>query len=244
MCLSNANLSPVGGRKPFVGRAAGRYVTNAADATVFKGKELPVALGLDDQFLARRFVRDITRGSVSQGEFWDLLSGKGGKLTEAAGTLRAYAKSGDDVAARTLLAKSDPAIRRSLIADVYMSGTARGAHPLIRAQAANGVISDMRQDVRAGTLAGPRAEPIILTAQQRREADDALAYLAMTEMQNGFIAAGIDGWEGKAMVRRSDAMDRLAAVSPTLPPAVNAAMLRAKVLPTWPPRSSGSGKRL
>ena len=65
--------------------------------------------------------------------------------------------------------------------------------------------------------------------KQRRDADDALSYLSMTEMRDALIGSGVPGWTQKTPIPRAKAMDALAAASAPLANLLNVE-LRSKVV--------------
>lgn len=210
---------------------AGRYAVKASDDFVFARDKPKTASGLEDQYLVRRFVRDVTRQSTSQKEFWDLVSQSGGKLTKAEGSYRLLIKAGDDAKARAYLNKLDPAARDWALSQVMLKGAAKDAHPLARAKDAVSTISDLRRELMEGMIARADASPIELSPTQRRDADDALSYLAMTEMRNGLERIGVEGWRQKAAIPRESVMAKFDAIGPDLRPAIEAAYLRNRVMP-------------
>jgi len=215
----------------------GRYALKGSDAAFFGDAKPKTAAGPEDQYLVRRFVRDITRQSTSQKQFWDLVGQTGGKLTQAEGSFRLLNKSGDDQKAKAYLDRLDPATRQFVLSQVMLKGAAKNAHPLARARDTVSTIAGLRRDLIAGNLTNADASALSLTPTQRRDADNALSYLAMTEMRNALVRAGYDGWKQKAEIPRSDSIARLNAVDPRLGPAVEAAYLRDKILPEANARS-------
>lgn len=214
------------------GGSMGRYVLQASNLAMEKATGKPATeAGPEDMFLSRGFVRDVTRGSTSQKEFWDRMARTDGEMTQAEGTFRALFKDGKDAEAAAYLNELDAPTRAFVRAKVFSPPGLSVIHPLVRAQAATGVIGDLRSTVRDGTLTDMRGEPINLTPAQRRQVDNAMAELAMVEMRNALIAVGAEGWEGKQMLSRSEAMDRLRRANSALPGVVRGTMLEQKVLP-------------
>lgn len=197
------------------GGSLGRYALQGTNlvAEGVAGKPR-TATGPEDAFVSRRFVRDVTRGSTSQKEFWDLVSQSGGDLVQAEGTFRLLMKGGDDAKATAYLNKLSPDARAYVQAKVFSKGGTANAHPIVRAQQALSVIGDVRRDVRDGSLATMGGSPIELTPQQRREADDALSRLGMAEMRDALVSGGVKGWAQREPMSRGDVMDQLKAISP------------------------------
>lgn len=173
-----------------------------------------IASGPEDAFLSRGFVRNITRGSASQKEFWGLVSRTGGELTRAEGTFRRYLSDGEDAKAVAYLDQLTPSARGYLVAKVFSQGGSSILHPLVRAQKTVSVIGDLRQANRDGDLKSLTGETIDLTPQQRREVDDALAQLAMVQMRNALISTGQKGWQQKDALDGDDPWKRLDSASP------------------------------
>ena len=209
------------------GGSLGRYALQASN--VFGQRGAPIEAGLEDSPVIRRFVRDVSRGSNSSAEFWRLIAKDGGKLVQAEGTFRMKMRDGKDAEALAYLRQLKPVEQAYVRAAVLSPAGMSKVHPLIRAREAGSVISDLRREVKAGELVGPRGEPIALTPSQRAQVDDALSLLQMTEVRNGLIAAGVEGWAQKAYIPRRDALERLQAANPAVVGLLNVKMAAAKV---------------
>ncbi|MDP3176142.1 MAG: LPD38 domain-containing protein [Phenylobacterium sp.] len=212
------------------GGSLGRYAQQGTNLALEKIEGKPgTKAGPEDAFLSRAFVRDVSRGSASQEEFWNLVAKSEGDYTEAVGTFRLLMKAGDHAKATAFL-NSLPAPSRAYVqAEALGPGQLAKLHPIQRAREAVGLIGDLRRENREGALAKVSGAPIALTPSQRREVDDALAQLAMTEMRNALVQTGVRGWAQKRTMNREDSLDRLAAVSPDLPRMVSARMNLARV---------------
>ena len=212
------------------GGSWGRSVLQGLDLAV-KG-EIP-ALDAEDAFIARRFVRDPTRGSTSSKEFWGQLATNGGRLVREQGTFRALMNQGDEAKARARLNKLDTASRDYILANTFAEGQAKLAHPLIRAEAAANAISDLRRMIQGGPFTGGAQldTPVHLTPEQKRDADGALAKLQLAEMRNGLIGAGFTGWKQKERMAIAPEIDALRAVDPVLVDTLDARMMLEDVPP-------------
>lgn len=212
------------------GGTLGRYFLDTTDAAAdMAGARPKVQAGLEDAFLTRAFVKEPTRGATSQKQYWDMMSRDGGKLTQAEGSFRALLNKGDDDAALAYLRKLSPDARAFVQAKVFSVDGSSKYHPLVRAQGALSVISDMRREVRDGSIIDMRGRVIEMTPSQRREADDALAYLSMTEMRNALVMTGVKGWAQKEPIPYSNAIDRLNAINPDLLGALEGRMQLEKI---------------
>ena len=197
------------------GGSLGRYVLQGSnlvgEAVIGRPR---TAAGLEDMFLARRFVRKIARGATSQKEFWDQVSRDGGDMTRAEGSYRSLTREGKDAEAVAYLNRL-PAERRAFVAAKTMMPEGMSiVHPLIRAERAVSVMSDFRRDVRNGDLRGMNGEVVALTPEDRRVIDGALADFALAEMRNALTATGIKGWEQRQPLDAAAAADRVRRASP------------------------------
>jgi hypothetical protein len=197
------------------GGSLGRYLLQGSNLLGESISGRPrTASGLEDMFLARRFVRQVSRGSISQTEFWDQVSRDGGVLTRAEGTFRALMKDGKDAEASDYLNRLDPEERAFVIAKVFSHQGSSGDHPMVRAQGVVSVLSDFRTALAEGEVRDFQGRVIPLTPQQRRSIDDALADMAMAEMRNALIETGVEGWERKTAIDPTAAASIVARTSP------------------------------
>jgi GNAT superfamily N-acetyltransferase len=212
------------------GGSLGRYLLQGTNYLAEKATGAPrMASGAEDTFLTRAFVRDVSRGSNSQTDFWDLIGRDGGKLTRAEGSFRAYIRAGDNEKATEYLAKLSPQARAYAQAKVFSRDGSSKLHPLVRAQEAASVISDLRQENRDGKLTTLRGSPLAPTPGKRAEVDDALTKLQHAEMRNALVMTGAKGWNLEDTMPRQDQMDRLAAIDPALASLVEKRMALARV---------------
>jgi hypothetical protein len=215
------------------GGSLARYGVQAYDMAgrAVRGEEA-AALSPEDAFLSRRFIRDVTRSSTSQKEFWRLVSRDGGLLTRSLGTVRKLADDGlHDADAVAYLNRLSPGARAFARSQLFGPSENAKLHPLMRAQEAAKVISTLRTDLRDGELTTMRGTKITLTPAQRRDVDDALAHLSMAEMRTALIVSGVTGWKQKAKMPRAEALERLEEVDARLP-GVLATALAVEGVPT------------
>lgn len=180
------------------GGSLGRYVQQASNLVgeAITGRPRTSA-GLEDTFLARRFIRQIDRGATSQAEFWDQVSRDGGEMVRAEGTFRGLMRDQKDAEATAYLNGLDPEDRAYVLAKVFSEDGSSRDHPMIRAQGVVSVLGDFRRSLRDGSLLGSDGRPISLTPGQRRTIDNAMADMAMAEMRNALIETGVKGWTQK-----------------------------------------------
>lgn len=198
-----------------LGGSLGRYVQQASNLVGETVTGRPrTAAGPEDMFLARRFVREISRGSTSQGEFWDQVSRDGGKLTRAEGTLRSFLREAQDDEAAAYLNGLDPEARAYVVAKVFSSDGESIIHPLVRTQNAVAAVGDFRGMVRDGSLRDSTGQVIPLSPQDRRAIDSASADFAMAEMRNALIASGVRGWAQREPINPAADLARIQRTSP------------------------------
>ena len=198
-----------------VGGSLGRYVLQTSNVIGEQVTGRPrTAAGPEDWFLSRRFVRNISRGSESQAEFWDQLSRDGGEMIRAEGSFRSLMKDGKDAEATAYLNRLSPEDRAFVIAKTFSEDGSSRDHPLIRAQGVVSVIGDFRTNLREGELRGADGQPIDLTPRQRRTIDTALGDFALAEMRNALIDTGVKGWKQKTRLDPLAAATRIGQTSP------------------------------
>lgn len=197
------------------GGSWGRYVQQASNVVGDAVTGAPqTAAGPADWFLARRFIRQIDRGSNSQAEFWDHVSRDGGTLTRAEGTFRALFKEGKDAEATAYLNRLQPDERAYVLAKVFSEDGSSRDHPMVRAQGVVSVLGDFRSSLRDGEVRDFSGQPIALTPRQRRAIDDALADMAMAEMRNALIETGVEGWSNRDRMDTTAPAARIGQTSP------------------------------
>lgn len=197
------------------GGSLGRYVLQSSNLAAEAATGRPrTAAGPEDMFIARRFLRDISRGSTSQAEFWDQVSRDGGEMVRAEGSFRSLMRDGKDAEAAGYLNRLPPAERAFVVAKVFAPEGQSVVHPLVRVQKSVSVLSDLRSDVREAELRDGRGAVIPLTPEQRRDIDGALADFALAEMRNALIATGVRGWEQKERMDARAIAERIRGISP------------------------------
>lgn len=209
----------------------GRYGLQGADLAIEASTGAPrKAVGPEDAFLTRRFSTLPSRSSKSQARFWELVSQDGGEFTRAEGTFRTLMREAKDAEATAYLNRLKPEARAYVVAKVFSADGTSKLHPMVRAQEAVKVLSDVRGELRDGTLTPmTSSKPLRLTPEQMKRADDALSEMSMSEMRNALIGIGERGWAQKDYIPRGDARAELQAVG--LLGIVDARMRLAKVLP-------------
>lgn len=197
------------------GGSLGRYALQGSNLAGEAATSRPrTAAGPEDQFLVRRFTRQISQGSTSQAEFWDQVSRDGGDLTQAEGSFRALVRDGKDAEAETYLNSLSPEARAFVLIKALGPEGGSTLHPLVRAQKAVSVFSDFRTDVREGTLRDGTGAVINLTPEDRRIIDNAMADMAQAEMRNALIEAGVRGWTQKDRIDPLVYANRIAQTNP------------------------------
>ena len=199
------------------GGSLGRYALQGSNLASEAVTGRPrTAAGPEDWFLSRRFIRDISRGSTSQAEFWNQVSRDGGKLTTAEGSFRALVKDGKDDEAVAYLNRLSPNARAFVTLKVFGGDGESLIHPLVRAQKALSVISDFRTDARDGELRDATGVVIPLSPHDRRIIDDSLSSFALAEMRNALVSSQTRGWAQKGTMDASVATDRIGRVNPAV----------------------------
>lgn len=197
------------------GGTLGRYVLQGSNIVgeAVTGRPRTEA-GPEDWFLSRRFIRDISRGSTSQAEFWDQVSRDGGEMVRAEGSFRSLMRDGKDAEASAYLNRLPAPERAYVVAKVFAPEGQSIVHPLVRVQKAVGILSDLRSDVREGTMRDGQGAIIPLSPQQRRAIDGALSDFALAEMRNALISTGIKGWEQREPMDGLAVAERIRSASP------------------------------
>lgn len=214
-----------------VGGSTGRDLLTLTDSVSDRMRGAPrMANRLEDLPIAKRVVRDPTRGNVPQKDFWDAF----GDLKSKPETVSKLTTEGRDEELAAYVAKLKPAERAFVTAASMPMEEAiyRQAHPMIRAKAATAVLSDIRTANRDARLLDlSTGEPITLEPAQRRRADGLLARLSMAEHRNALIASGLKGWETRQPTDLGPIVAELARVSPAFPRTIDTQMQAKKVLP-------------
>ena len=198
-----------------LGGSLGRYVLQGSNLIGEAVTGRPrTAAGPEDMFLARRFVRSISRGSESQAEFWDQVSKDGGDLTQAEGSFRALMRDAKDEEAAAYLNRMAPEARSFVLLKTLGPEGGAMIHPLVRAQKAMAVYSDFRTDIREGELRDRTGAVVPLTPEDRRQLDRAMGDLALADMRSALIEAGVRGWAQKEAINPQPIIARLERTNP------------------------------
>ena len=147
--------------------------------------------GLEDTFVARRFIRDWTRGAMSTDRFFDNMSDNGGRLEAARSLFRDLMQQGRLAEAAEYAGTLDPDQLAYALWRYHAPGNRVGQytrnrmHPMYRANEARRAIFGVRETVRESTD---------LTPDQKAAIDDLLAERLVAEVRNGMIAIGVEGY--------------------------------------------------
>lgn len=194
------------------------------------------AAGPEDMFLARRFIRNVARGAESQAEFWDQVGKDGGEMTRAEGTFRSLLKANKDAEATAYLNKLSPEDRGYVLAKVFSEDGSSRDHPMVRAQGVVSVLSDFRTNLKEGSLRDDTGALIDITPQQRRTIDTAMADMAMAEMRNALIEAGVEGWTQKRPLSTLAPAERIGQTSPAVALQLRAWLAQARAPTVFHPQ--------
>lgn len=206
--------------------------SNARDALDASHQRAPISDTLADTYVAKRFVKDWTRGSTSTKAFYDLVSGSDGRWGHAVASLSGLVNEGKYPDAIQRLHAMDAPERAYVMTAVFAHGESHVSHgtkpgdfvkqdhPLFRAQAAAGALSGFARDLMDGNVRGPDLQPIEITPDQRRDAVHALREAAVAEQRNGMIMAGVDGWANRPPLPETKYLHDFQKAAPQLVPAL------------------------
>jgi hypothetical protein len=174
--------------------------------------------GWQDWPMFRRYMREVTRGSVSGLAFWDLVSQSNGRLEQAAETYKTFLERRRPNEPDDFFAKLDPAQKAYIalkLGDHYKADDKR-LHPLIRAHEAMTVLTGMRRQVADNNIVSEFGERAAhkLTGSQQKMLEQELGMLSMLEARNALIAAKEPGWEQKQIVDPTPTYDVIREISP------------------------------
>lgn len=184
------------------------------------GKQQPT-LGPEDDLGTSRFVFDPSRASQSNTDFWARVGKDGGTYNGAVQNFQILQQDhpGQAIAG---LAKLAPDVRDYVLAEKFgedvagkVPGGASMLHPMVRAEKMVTVLSDLRKDIREGTMADEDGA-IKLTPDQRKLADTALSHLEDGEVRDALILSGAPAYAKKAPMDLDKDRSRLAAINPRL----------------------------
>lgn len=164
--------------------------------------------GLDDMFFFRRFVRDPTRGSVSNQDFYKQMAKDGGELDAKYRTFSTFAANDQNREAQVYLGKMSDKEAAYVMArftgKLNPSQSQRKFHPMERASDVARKVYALRRDVRDSDT---------LSATQRRLLDDALSEKVVMEYRNSMVAAGVRGYAKRKMMSLDDNMAEIEKIS-------------------------------
>jgi len=208
------------------GGSWGRQILNWSNATRANG---PTAQ-IDDAFITRRFVKDVSRGATSSRQFWGLVSRARGTWHTAAQTYGELRDQGDLAGAEDYLAgRPEGQVAYALLNEHYPV-KAKRLHPLRRAQDAIRVLSKYRKDMMLDRLTRiDDGEVVALPGSIKAALDDVLSRLTMIEARNGLIATGVEGWRQKEIMETAPVWAELKAASPESFAEIRARYAKAKV---------------
>ena len=192
----------------------GRDVTSLYDAAT--GRR--TSLGWDDMVFTRRFIKDLSRGNTASQVFWDQIGQSTGRFVAVERTFERMATGQIDGDAQSFLAKQDPEIRAyvALRQDAFDADDRR-MHPLTRAQDLIGVLGTLRREMSDDKQkSAADGQPIPMSPDKRRMADDVLAKLAYGEARNALVVAGDPGYRNRALIDLSGDYQTLYEISPDL----------------------------
>lgn len=219
-----------------LGGSIGRYVQQGSNLIGEAVTGRPrTAAGPEDAFLARRFIRQIDRGSESQAEFWDEVSRDGGNMVRAEGSFRALMRDGKDAEATTYLNRLSPGERAYVVNKVFGPEGSGRDHPLGRVQGVLSVLSDFRGSLRDGSLRDDAGQVIPLSPTERRTLDNAIADFAMAEMRNALIQTGVRGWQQKEPIDPMPSAERIGQTSPAVAVALQTWLGQSKAATVFHP---------
>lgn len=155
--------------------------------------------------------------------------GTAGTSAGATAGYRAMMAAGDVTQAAGWLGRQDD-YTRAYVTVSMMKADVKRLHPLGRAERAISAISALRREIAFDRLTTAEGA-VTVDAIQRRQADEILSDLAMSEARNALIAAEKPGWaKVRAPIDTGIYARELAAVSPELHRALADRYATAKVL--------------
>ncbi len=198
--------------------------------------------GWDDAFLTRRFIKDVSKGSLSTQQFWKEVGQRTGILEGNSQSYKALIDQGRTKQAADLLASltEDQQVYVALNRSSFDAETKR-LHPLRRARDAIQVLGDLRRDIVFNNVTGIADQSKIeLTPGKRRELDDALSHVTMLEARNALTITKEKGWAQRDIIPTKPSYDVIRAISPDIADelqsryAYSKVYTQAAVQRTWP----------
>lgn len=172
-----------------------------------------------DAPLARRFVRDVRRGSQTSADFWAQASTLNGKLRTAEVTYKTFLEQGNTPAANRFLSSlSDDEQAYALLA-THFKANAKRLNPFYRGRQISTIVSGMRREM-ISSLGLENTDKYVddktirMTAGRKAQVDELLSELARREMRNTLISTGAPGWRGKKPMDVETTLAMIEQVSP------------------------------
>jgi len=219
--------------------------------------------GLDQVFIARRFLWKHGRGSEAERVFrqdvmggedpiagiWERLAIPYSKMSaKAKGYKNIKDKEGDlPRAIETLAAMSDAERGYAILQGHWEGRNAkyRKLHPMARVESINRVVSQVQREIvsdlfHTGDRGKVSFKQIILTPSEKHAARDILTQYGAMEMHNALVLAGEVGWEKRGFLPAGDVMEELKVAVPRAHAEIAKRLKKAKVLPfggikaVWP----------
>jgi hypothetical protein len=184
-----------------VGRTVLRATTSA--------DENAPADGLEDMMIISRFVRDWTRGAVSNEEFYKKMADDGGKLSAKYATFRNFVLNDENDEAREYLASLSDDEKTFIGAKFYAtyhpkSKSQANYHPMVRAEKIVAKLYEVRRNVR---------ESESLESEQKRQLDDAISERIVHEFRNSMIASQQPGYTKRKITALEENLRKISHVS-------------------------------
>lgn len=208
------------------GGSWGRQILNWSNLTRANGADQQ----LDDAFIARRFVKDVSRGASSTRQFWGLVARDRGEWETVALTYGEMRDIGNVAEADAYLAgKPETEVAYALLNEHFTVKEKR-LHPLRRGKDAISVLSKFRKDMMLDRLTDiGTGDPIVMPGSIKAGVDDVLSRLSMIEARNALIASNVRGWTQKAIMETAPVWAELEAASAAAYTEIRARYKKAKV---------------
>lgn len=183
-----------------------------------------------DYPVARRFIKNLERGSAAQKAFYDLVGMKSGELEKKQNAYKFLIQSGErDEAARYLAGMDADSRAWTVLTNGGFSASVKRNHPLMRAKeytaivngmvrqlAVNNVIKDEELDRRNLTISRREAMPLTVDARQRAQAMDELLGLSTAVTRNSMVAVGAKGTKGLGLMDTGPILERIKIIAPEI----------------------------
>ena len=180
--------------------------------------------------IARRFVKNLARGSEATTAFYHLVGEKNGSYEQAENAYRFKIRSGDREGAEKFLREMDDDKKVwTVLSSLGFEAKVQRLHPMRNAREhvtlLNGIVSQLNNnnlvkdaDLDRMDLTRSRrdAEPIKMDASKRALAIETLQELSMITARNAMIDVGAKGTKGLAIVDPATRVERLRMISPEL----------------------------